>query len=195
MARTQRLDWIEAGFALLRDAGEQALTIERLCTALGRTKGSFYHHFEGIESFRLALLGAWEQRHTEAPIEAASQHAEIDKRRRTLDHAVNQLDWALDLAVRGWGLRDPVAREAVARVDARRILYLERLLPAHVPAARRRAIARLEYAAFLGAMQLDPSRQDRDLARSHALLYEALGVLLQSTPPRKRAGAGRRARP
>lgn len=186
MARTQREDWIEAGFGLLRGTGEHALTVERLCAALGRTKGSFYHHFEGMPEFASAVLAAWEQRHTDAPIAAAAREDDLTSRRRTLDAHVKQLDWPLDLAVRGWGLRDPVAREAVARIDARRIAYLESLLPRRVTAARRRAIATLEYAAFLGAMQLDFARQGSDSARTEALLYEALGALLH-TPVRPRA--------
>ncbi len=186
MARTRREDWIEAGFTLLRCDGEQALTIDRLCTALGRTKGAFYHHFEGAPAYAAALLVAWEQRNTDAPIAAASGEVETSARRRTLDSAVKQLDWALDLAVRSWGLRDASAREVVARVDARRIAYLEGLLPRRVSAPRRRAIATLEYAAFLGAMQLDPEGSQRRMGGpgkpvgAEAALYEALGLLLRA---------------
>lgn len=180
MARTRRDDWIESGLVLLRTEGEHALTIERLCTALGRTKGSFYHHFESADVFAKALLGAWEQRHTEAPIDVASREDSPAARRRALDATVKALDWPLDLAVRGWALRDPAAREVVARVDARRIAYLESLLPRTAPRAKRTAIATLEYAAFLGAMQLDPGRtQARAMRDAEKLLYE---LLAQSLP-------------
>lgn len=188
MARTRREDWIEAGLVLLRSTGEQALTIDRLCTALGRTKGAFYHHFEGAPAFAQALLETWERRNTDAPIDTASREPDTAARRRTLDATVKQLDWALDLAVRGWGLRDATAREVVARVDARRIAYLEGLLPRRVPPARRAAIATLEYAAFLGAMQLDPEGGRRRAGArgkpvgAEAVLYEALGLLLREPP-------------
>lgn len=180
MARTSKADWIESGLVLLRTEGEHALTIERLCAALGRTKGSFYHHFESADVFASALLGVWEQRHTEAPIDVASREDTSAARRRTLDATVKALDWPLDLAVRGWALRDPEAREVVARVDARRIAYLESLLPAHAPArARRTAIATLEYAAFLGAMQLDPGRtRPKPMRDAERLLYEVLAQWL-----------------
>jgi AcrR family transcriptional regulator len=178
MARTSKGDWIESGLALLRSEGESALTIDRSCTALGRTKGSFYHHFESADVFAKAVLEAWEQRHTEAPI-AASRDGTDSARRRTLDTSVKALDWSLDLAVRGWALRDPYAREVVARVDARRIAYLESLLPRTLARARRTAIATLEYAAFLGAMQLDPMRtQNKPLRDAEKLLYEVLAQWL-----------------
>lgn len=179
MARTHKGDWIESGLVLLRTEGEHALTIERLCTTLGRTKGSFYHHFESADAFASALLEAWERRHTEVPIDVASREGSAGARRRTLDVTVKALDWPLDLAVRGWALRDPEAREVVARVDARRIAYLESLLPRTVPRARRTAIATLEYAAFLGAMQLDPGRTRSNAMRdAERLLYEVLAQWL-----------------
>jgi AcrR family transcriptional regulator len=178
MARTSKADWIETGLALLRSEGEHALTIDRLCTALGRTKGSFYHHFESAQVFAHALLEAWELRHTEAPITASREGTDA-ARRKTLDATVKRLDWALDLAVRGWGLRDAAAREAVVRVDARRIAYLEALLPRVLPKPQRQAIATLEYAAFLGAMQLDPQRVGaKPLRDAERLLYEALAQWL-----------------
>jgi AcrR family transcriptional regulator len=178
VARTSKADWIESGFVLLRTEGEHALTIERLCGALGRTKGSFYHHFESADVFATALLDAWEERNTEAPI-TASREGTHAARRRSLDATVKTLDWALDLAVRGWGLRDKAAREVVARVDARRIAYLESLLPRTLPRAKRRAIATLEYAAFLGAMQLDPLHAEtKPMRDAERLLYEVLAQWL-----------------
>lgn len=191
MARTHRDDWIEAGLSLLGREGEAALTLERLCAALGRTKGSFYHHFEGMPALGSAMLAAWEQRHTDVPIAAASRERSVARRRRSLDAAVKQLDWALDLEVRAWARRDPQAREAVARVDGRRIAYLEGLLPRQLPPARRAAIATLEYCAFLGAMHLAP--QDRHGSAAEAVLYEALRALIgPATSPRtrRRARAG-----
>jgi AcrR family transcriptional regulator len=178
MARTTREDWIDAGLTLLREAGEHALTLERLCAAIGRTKGSFYHHFASMPELSRALLEAWEQRHTDVPIASSSGDADLGKRRKQLHATVKQLDWELDLTVRGWSLRDDAVREAVARVDARRIAYLESLLPRRISAARRRAIATLQYTAFLGGMQLDPTRTRGDEARSEALLYEVLGQLI-----------------
>ncbi|MFD1730239.1 TetR/AcrR family transcriptional regulator [Deinococcus malanensis] len=43
--RRTRGDWLDAGFALLREEGEHALNLERLCGQMSLTRGSFYHHF------------------------------------------------------------------------------------------------------------------------------------------------------
>ena len=52
-------DWIQAGYAILAEEGIKALKIDRLCSRLGVTKGSFYWHFTDIASYRAALVEAW----------------------------------------------------------------------------------------------------------------------------------------
>ena len=129
MATTNKASWTDAGLTLLRDGGQDALTIAALCEALGRTKGAFYHHFENVELYLEATLGAWEARNTLEPIALANLGESARSRRRALDAAVQRLDSRLDLAVRAWGLRDPRARAFVERVDELRIQYLAGLMP------------------------------------------------------------------
>ena len=140
-----------------------ALTIDRMCTALERSKGSFYHHFRDLEAFLARLLERWEETLTAAPI-AFSAAADVDQRAARLDDAVARLDCRLDLAVRAWGLRDARARAAVARVDARRMAYLTEL---HVArnADGARASAQLEYLAFVGAQHVSAMMPPADAAQ------------------------------
>jgi AcrR family transcriptional regulator len=146
-------DWCDAGLSLLRDEGMPALTVDRMCAALQRTKGSFYHHFRDLDAFLTVLLARWEEALTEAPIEFAAAEGDPRKRAARLDEAVARLDHRLDLAVRAWGLWDDRARAAVARVDARRLAYLTEL---YEGAGREgaRELAQLEYVAFLGTQQV-----------------------------------------
>src|SRR5688500_82529 len=44
VGRWTREDWVELAVARLKADGAGALTLEALCLAAGRTKGSFYHH-------------------------------------------------------------------------------------------------------------------------------------------------------
>jgi hypothetical protein len=37
----------------------KALKIDRLCGPLGVTKGTFHWHFDGMHSYRTALIEAW----------------------------------------------------------------------------------------------------------------------------------------
>lgn len=43
---------IQAGYALPADDGLEALKVDRLCTRLGVTKGSFYWHFKDMAGYR-----------------------------------------------------------------------------------------------------------------------------------------------
>jgi AcrR family transcriptional regulator len=163
-ARLAPSDWCDAGLALLRDDGMAALTVDRMCTALERTKGSFYHHFRDLDAFLMQLLVRWEETLTEAPIAFAGATDELDQRAARLDDAVERLDHRLDLAVRSWAFRDARARAAVARVDARRMAYLTELHTG-VSAKGARESAQLEYLAFVGAQHVSAMMAPAEAAR------------------------------
>lgn len=175
--RAAPADWCRAGLALLRDQGPGAVTLERLCAALGKTKGSFYHHFRDMDAYRAALLEEWEELHTARPIAAAEAADGPRRRSALLDAVVQGVDHELDRAVRAWGREDGRVRGALARVDARRLAYLEALHRGH-GRSDPRGLAELEYAVFLGAQQLgllaDP-RRGVALRRTLRAALEALG--------------------
>lgn len=179
-SRVSRRDWVDVGIALLREEGSESITVEALCTRIGRTKGSFYHHFPDIDALGAALLEAWEATLTDAPLEAVRAEPDVRRRGARLDALVQQLDHRLDRAVRAWALRNPRARLAVQRVDARRVGYLEEL---HRAAKHRapRALAELEYAAFVGAQHLDVFADGKRAAALGKSLREALKAL--GAPP------------
>jgi AcrR family transcriptional regulator len=190
MARTSRNDWLDKGLDALRDGGEGALTIDGLCARLGRTKGSFYHHFEDIAAFLAALLARWEERQTSAPIHHAEAGGSPEQKRQRLSAVVRSLDGRLELAVRAWALRDERAAAVLRRVDARRVEYLASLY-ASEGRARGAALllARLEYAAFVGAQMLF-SDLSAEGARSLGLALDRALELLARARPRRRAEAG-----
>jgi AcrR family transcriptional regulator len=143
--------------------------VERLCAALEKTKGSFYHHFSELDGFYGELLAWWERELTEKPIELSEREATLKERAQRLDRVVRRLDHELDLAVRAWARRDERARLAMARVDARRLAYLAELY-AGSGARSARMLAAIEYAAFVGAQQLGQfSNGEQAMALSKAL--------------------------
>lgn len=185
-ARLSPTDWCDAGLSLLRDEGMPALTIERLCEALGRTKGSFYHHFRDLSAFLAMLLSRWEETLTAQPIELAAAEANPRKRAARLDVAVANLDHRLDLAVRAWGLWDGRARAAIARVDARRLAYLTEVYTAG-GIDRAKELAQLEYVAFVGAQQLGASVGPERAARLRADVQRALAFARRQRSGRTQA--------
>ena len=170
--RMSRQDWVDAGLGLLREEGQQALTIERLTKQLGVTKGSFYHHFGNLAGFRQALLECWEERFTLHPMEVARVEPDPVLRARLLGETVARLDHRLDLAFRAWGMREREVREYVRRVDARRQECLAELHQA-MGRSQPHLLASIEYAAFIGWQQLGlPLGHDmyRGLGRALELL-------------------------
>lgn len=139
-----RADWLEAGAAVLAGGGAAALTIERLCSLTGRTKGSFYHHFKAMGGFEEALLGHW----TEANAERVEVARREGRGRDALDGMALGLQTGLESAVRRWATVNSAARRAVAEVDELRISFLT--------GEAGDDAARLEYAAFLGLLELAP---------------------------------------
>mgnify|MGYP000959901085 CR=1 FL=1 len=77
--RWSREDWVELAVARLKAAGASALTLESLCVAAGRTKGSFYHHFGTVEDVLVELARRW--RRTETDEIGAVAAAEADPRK------------------------------------------------------------------------------------------------------------------
>ncbi|MBM3678368.1 MAG: TetR/AcrR family transcriptional regulator [Actinobacteria bacterium] len=181
MARTGANDWVEAGIALLREEGHASLRIDDLCRRLGRTKGSFYHHFPSFGAFRDTLLARWETDLTEHPIAHADLEPDPELHPAQLSEAVRGLDHRLDLAIRSWALRDAHVREALDRVDERRVGFLAELWAERTGRrATAMLLARLDYAAFVGAQQLYPDLSAADVCGLEDSLAKALRLLAES---------------
>lgn len=177
MTRLGRHDWLDAGLSLLAAGDRRSLTLERLCEQLGRTKGSFYHHFRDMPTFQLELLERWQRRHTEALIDDAQTIGDPRARGERLRARVAAADLRLERAIRSWAEVEPIAKTAVAAVDERRIGYLTELASARLgDPVRAKIVARIEYAAFVGSVELFsdlPVAQRELLSRS---LDEALAL-------------------
>ena len=58
-------DWVDAALRALTVGWLGSLSVERLATELGATKGSFYWHFKNRSALVDAALAEWERRDTE----------------------------------------------------------------------------------------------------------------------------------
>ncbi|MEQ8375913.1 MAG: TetR/AcrR family transcriptional regulator [Roseibium aggregatum] len=136
--------------------GPAGLTIEALCTAADRTRGSFYHHFQDHGAFVEALMLAWKQRHTLDIAEQALAE-KGDLRARKLSDLANRLDHRLEQAVRQFAQSDLRAQEIVRDVDDLRTGFVARLYEAGgMEPALAADVAKIEYAAFVGSQIVWP---------------------------------------
>ena len=118
-------DWIDAGLTLIAQEGLRAVKIDRLCSGLGVTKGSFYWHFSDIQGYLDALAEAWaeEQRSSQASLEALRELEPEARLESMMRQLTGPRQWILERAMREWARQDP---EVAARVRASdRSIYKE----------------------------------------------------------------------
>jgi AcrR family transcriptional regulator len=175
IGRFTRLDWLTLGEQRLSADGPGALSLERLTQAAGRTKGSFYHHFQSRDDFLTALVDHWR----ETVVAPASQPYRDDPAAwPTLLHdAPFDLNQPFERALRRLAADEPIVRAGVERVDRERIdslTFLVSQLRHDLPDPR--AFATLMYAVIVGAQWLLRSPDD-PRAPSLRQMYETVFAL------------------
>jgi TetR/AcrR family transcriptional repressor of nem operon len=78
-----REELLQAALTVIRTKGYAATTVDDICAAAGRTKGSFFHHFDSKEALGVAAAEYWAET-TSALFEAAPYHAPTDPVERVL---------------------------------------------------------------------------------------------------------------
>ncbi len=168
MARRSREDWIEEGFRILAGEGDGGLTVDALCERLERSKGSFYHHFDGRPGYVEDLLAAWESQATDRIIASGSSDAPVKERLRAVNRQASELRNArLERAIRAWAAREPQARRVQDRVDQKRLEFLVELCSErmHDPEAAS-MLAKIFQLALVGAQHVDPPFEGEELYRA-----------------------------
>ena len=173
-ARFGREDWIALGLAALGRLGPEALTLEQITAAAGKTRGSFYHHFPDHAAFLAALGARWREASTELPIAATERQR--GRRSDTLARRTAGIDHALERNLRRLAASAPAIAREVSCVDEARIAYLVRLFRDELSLSPAEALARarIQHAYFVGAQMVFP---DAD-ARFRLRLQKVLGATL-----------------
>ena len=121
--------WVEAATAVLVDEGIDHVRVDVLAGQLQVTRGSFYWHFRDREELLRRVLQAWRERST-VQLTQRLERSRGDPREQLRD--VISLPFRgraavraarIELAIRAWARRDPMAQEAVDVGDAARIAY------------------------------------------------------------------------
>ncbi len=174
MAALTRSDWLEAGLRLVADGGPKRLNVEALCSAVGVTKGSFYHHFLHHADFVTAMLDYWQVTYTQRLIDTVAAIEEPRQRSQRMSELVYAKDMKPEVALRAWGNSHPEVASAVAAVDTQRLAYLKELAQ-RMGASPERAklMAQVGYAHLIGIQHL-PMLKKADAVRMDQFLTELL---------------------
>lgn len=177
----RRQDWIDLAVKTLRLEGPARFTVDHLCRRARRTKGSFYHHFKGIEELTAAVARAWAESESEAVGRAASAGETPMDRLKALLALTETADLRLERGVRALTVNDPELGEIVRKADDRRELVTTTLLAAAygIQGAEAHNFARLFHAVHLAA----PLRSPDDAAGFAKPPSDALLAILQSNFP------------
>ena len=176
MERLTTADYFREALDVLGEGGSDGLTIAVLCARLRITKGSFYHHFDGMPDFVDQLLVFWESEHSDRVI--AALRTERDPRRRldSLATVGAALPHDCEAALRAWGRSRADVAEVVERVDKRRERQLADAVAAlGVERGRARVLGRLALTVLVGGQlresPVDARRLATTLEEYLALVY------------------------
>lgn len=159
-----REDWTRAALNALAEGGVSAVAVDRLTTAVGATRGSFYHHFKDRDELVTAALALWEREYTTDLIPEAEAVADPRERLRSLfAHVYEPPAHPIELAL-AKAADDPLVAPVFARVSAARLALLRSIFLelGHAP-DEADARAWLAWAFYVGHHQLPgrPARLDR----------------------------------
>lgn len=117
--------WLDAAYALLIEAGVDAVKVKPLAERLGMSRTSFYGHFDSREQLLSALIDLWKQKNTGNLVARTEAYAE------SIAEAMYNLfdcwldpdlfDAKFDFAIRTWALADPELKAELEDVDQTRI--------------------------------------------------------------------------
>ncbi len=164
MARLSKEDWLKEGFALLSEFAQDKLRILELCKRLKVTRGSFYHHFSGIDNYIEALMESWEEQNTLQLIESSNAGKSPEERMEILSVMIGERNQSVEAAIRSWSFYNPVVQKHLKRVDKTRMLYTQQIFKEMGFDPQIAELkAKLEYATLIGIQQLIPHASKKEL--------------------------------
>jgi AcrR family transcriptional regulator len=152
-----KIQWLNFALRQLVELGPESLKIASLCQALNVTKGSFYHHFNNRQDFMEALMEYWYKKMT---LEFINQANTVDaplERLEKLDHVIADNNMEAEIHIRAWALNESFIIKHLEKVDAQRQLFLKQCyIELGMSNELATDIAMINYAKFLGLLQLHP---------------------------------------
>lgn len=177
MARLTKADWLELGSDLLREQGPDALTIDRLTEAAGKTRGSFYHHFTDRGLFLADLVAHWRMRSFDGRATDLPALDDVAAVRAFLRAEPFGMDHRFERALRRLAVTEPIVRRGLDEVDRMRVDALAVLIAALRPeTVDARAEAFVQYAVAVGSQWLIDDPADPRLPGIAQAAYRLFGL-------------------
>lgn len=127
--------WLDAAYAVLVEAGVDAVKVGPLAKRLSLSRTSFYGHFDTREALLEALVSRWEAKNTGNLVARCEAYA------ATITEAIfnlfdcwidpNLFDARFDFAIRTWALGDLSLRKRLEKTDQQRIAAIATMFERH----------------------------------------------------------------
>ena len=178
--------YFETALDALARVGFKGLNIRLMCTALGVTSGSFYHHFGNWQGFVDALFAHWEHRQERILRDLAFGELGPAEDIEALRKLTLGLPHAAEGAIRAWGMNDPSVWEVQHRVNHARRKTVEKAIQRVVGDPKTaRVVTSVGMAMLVGYQQLEVSGDDK--ADLEQMLNEYLQEMVLSRSPQPSA--------
>ncbi|MCF6246697.1 MAG: TetR family transcriptional regulator [Desulfobacula sp.] len=187
MKRTNKITWFEQGFKILKTRDAADLTIENLTKKLKKTKGSFYHHFKSRDDYFEKLLIYWEKKQTFDIFEISKQKKTFKEINSTLLRLSKEnMDPEIEVAIRAWALRDPLARRFQERIDSQRLGFLQSMFSLMTEDPEQvEMISLIRYCLYIGSHQIIPAINEHTYINNLDALMEMFESYIESNNIKK----------
>ena len=173
MSRKTKQDWYDIAYQGLIESGIESLSVEKLASKLGVSRGSFYHHFGSCEGFYKELLEHWLQRNT-MQIDQLNQGKSASEKIRGLKEFAWALPHKIEVAIRSWALYDDLAKEYQIKTDKIRLDYITGLFEAKYDKTKAKKAAEVLFYAFIGIQNRQPLVTKNEIASFSRLINEVI---------------------
>lgn len=166
--------WLDEGLVVLAEQGPKGVRVDRIAARLALTKGSFHHHFKGINDYHHSLLERFETDSMNAVRAAVEAVAGLPPEQALMElPSYFSFDPRLEAAIRGWAFENEEARAVLTRVDGERLDALVRLWePAVRDTEHARTAALVPHLLMIGASVACPRPSAEDLQEVFSLLAD-----------------------
>lgn len=178
MKKREKTDWFEQGLKVLAGEGFERITINRLCSLLQITQGSFYHHFKNIDGYIGALMKYWKEKNTVDFIEASQAVTDIAGKGALLNDLAASASLKAEQVIRAWSFSNETVGRYVREVDYMRLEYLAGLnIQSGISPEDAWRYAILEYGTLIGLQQLCPDIPKEEFKRMYQMYSAKMNSL------------------
>lgn len=176
MSRLNKEDWLQAGLELLADYDQSHINIQNLCDYLDITRGSFYHHFDGMPAYIQELLRYWRAENRELLLDAAQQLKTGVSAKEIIQSLVPVAHRKAEMSLRSWSYYQQKIKPFLEKMDELRLDYLSEAYQRQgVPAEYAQRLAKIQYSVLLGLQQLHPDLTTEELQEMYQFFSDLIG--------------------